>query len=51
MSEGWRDSNIYYYDHPAQDDTVGNAGECYDIFAQKINRMKESELALSSAGS
>ena len=47
---GWRDQNIYCYDHPAQDDIVGNAGGCYDTLAQKINEIKESELALSSAG-
>ena len=46
----WRDCNIYCYDHPAQDDIVGNAGGCYDTLAQKINEMKESELALSLAG-
>ena len=29
---------------------MGNAGGCYDTLAQKINEIKESELALSSAG-
>ena len=32
---GWRDCNIYCYDHPAQDDIVCNAGGSYDMFAQK----------------
>ena len=45
----WRDCNIYCYDHPAQDDIMGNAGGSHDIFAQKRYKMKESELALSSA--
>ena len=47
---GWRDWNIYWYDHPAQDDIVGSAGGSYDMFAQKINKMKESDVALSSVG-
>ena len=47
---GWRDWNIYCYDHPPQDDIVGSAGGSYDIFAQKINKMKESDVALSSVG-
>ena len=47
---GWRDWNIYCYDHPVQDDIVGSAGGSYDMFAQKINNMKESDVALSSVG-
>ena len=33
--KGWRDCNIYCYDHPAQDDIACNAGGSYDMFAQK----------------
>ena len=42
----WRDCNTYCYDHPAQDNIVGKAGGSHDIFEQKINKMKKSELAL-----
>ena len=42
----WRDCNIYCYDHPAQDNIVGKAGGSHNIFAQKKNKMKKSELAL-----
>ena len=42
----WRYCNTYYYDHPAQDNIVGKAGGSHNIFAQKINKMKKSELAL-----
>ena len=45
----WRECNIYCYDHPAQDDIVGNARGSHDIFAQKRYKIKESEFALSSA--
>ena len=34
-SRWWRDCNIYCYDHPAQDDIVGNAGGSHNIFAKK----------------
>ena len=44
----WRYCNIYCYDHPAQDDIMGNAGGSHDIFAQKRYKTKESEFALSS---
>ena len=41
---------LLWYDHPAQDDIVGNAGESHGIFAQKIKKTKEIDLALLAAG-